>query len=92
MLALYEGAVDDRRSARRRRQARSCSEHGDGVRVTAESDARFLLIAGKPLNEPVAWCGPFVMNTREEVAQAFDDYAPAGSSRASPPRALDPPP
>jgi redox-sensitive bicupin YhaK (pirin superfamily) len=47
---------------------------GDEVEVTADDDARFLLIAGKPIGEPVAWGGPFVMNTREEVMQAYDDF------------------
>jgi redox-sensitive bicupin YhaK (pirin superfamily) len=47
---------------------------GDLVRVrTGERPARFLLIAGKPLNEPVARYGPFVMNTREEIEQALED-------------------
>lgn len=36
--------------------------------------ARFLLVAGRPLHEPVARGGPFVMNTRREVEQAFEDY------------------
>jgi quercetin 2,3-dioxygenase len=73
MLALYEGAVsvDGRREAA---IGMVFLGEGDVVRVTAESDARFLLIAGKPLQEPVAWGGPFVMNSREEVAAAFDDY------------------
>jgi len=47
----------------------------DQVTINAvEQDARFLLIAGKPLNEPVARGGPFVMNTKQEIDQAFSDY------------------
>ena len=48
---------------------------GDGVRVQAGSEGvRFLLLAAKPLREPVVQYGPFVMNTREEIEQALDDY------------------
>ncbi len=47
---------------------------GDSVVVTASSDARFLLLAAQPLNEPVVQYGPFVMNTREEIEQAIRDY------------------
>jgi len=42
--------------------------------VTAGSAARVLLIAGKPLGEPIAQHGPFVMNTNEEIFQAVRDY------------------
>jgi redox-sensitive bicupin YhaK (pirin superfamily) len=48
---------------------------GDRVRVQATSEStRFLLVSAQPLNEPVARGGPFVMNTKEEIVQAFDDY------------------
>jgi redox-sensitive bicupin YhaK (pirin superfamily) len=48
---------------------------GDAVRLQAgEVDAHFLVVAGKPLGEPVARAGPFVMNTKDEVQQAFEDY------------------
>jgi redox-sensitive bicupin YhaK (pirin superfamily) len=48
---------------------------GDSIVVQAGDDgARFLLVAAQPLAEPVARGGPFVMNTREQVLQAFDDY------------------
>lgn len=48
---------------------------GDQVRIRAGKDgARFLLIAGAPLDEPVVQYGPFVMNTREEIEQALQDY------------------
>jgi redox-sensitive bicupin YhaK (pirin superfamily) len=48
---------------------------GTEVRITGARDAlRFLLISGKPLGEPVAWYGPIVMNTREELQLAFEEY------------------
>ena len=48
---------------------------GDTVEITAgEVGARFILVAGRPLGEPVVQYGPFVMNTREEIEQAFADY------------------
>jgi hypothetical protein len=44
------------------------------VGITAAEPARFLLLAGRPLGEPIAQYGPFVMDTQEEVEQAVRDY------------------
>ena len=46
----------------------------DGVRIEALEEARVLLIAGRPLGEPIAQYGPFVMNTEQEIYQAVADY------------------
>ncbi|MCC7203147.1 MAG: pirin family protein [Nitrospirae bacterium] len=50
---------------------------GDGDQVTVATQGepvRFLLISGKPIGEPVAWYGPIVMNTEEELKTAFEEY------------------
>ncbi len=57
---------------------------GDGVRVQAGAGgARFLLLAARPLREPVVQYGPFVMNTREEIEQALADYRDGRLAAAS---------
>ena len=51
-------------------------EDGENISVvTGDAHVRFLLVAGKPLGEPVAWRGPIVMNTQEELDTAFTEYA-----------------
>jgi quercetin 2,3-dioxygenase len=50
---------------------------GDGSRIkvaTTDSALRFLLMSGRPLKEPVAWQGPIVMNTQDELRTAFREY------------------
>lgn len=50
-------------------------EDGDEVKATAGADGvRFLLVAGQPIREPVAWGGPIVMNTEAELQTAFEEY------------------
>ena len=49
-------------------------DRGDEVEIEAgEEGVRFLLISGQPLGEPVAWYGPIVMNTQEQLRQAFEE-------------------
>jgi redox-sensitive bicupin YhaK (pirin superfamily) len=48
---------------------------GETLQVnTGERGARFILVAGRPLGEPIVQYGPFVMSTREEIDQALADY------------------
>ena len=48
---------------------------GDTVQIkTEEKNARMLFLSGKPIKEPVAWYGPIVMNTKEELENAFREY------------------
>ena len=48
--------------------------NGEILKVTALTKAKFLLISGKPIGEQIARGGPFVMNTKQEILQAIDDY------------------
>ncbi len=76
---VYEGAVVGRDTVGRQMRAERgqmavLSAKGAVALAAAEAEARFLFIAGAALNEPVARYGPFVMNSREELAQALEDY------------------
>ena len=73
MVVVFEGGLS---LGGMKVDATSVAFLGEGERVQAESQggARFLLISGRPIGEPVAWAGPFVMNTREEVMQACEDF------------------
>jgi redox-sensitive bicupin YhaK (pirin superfamily) len=66
---VYEGALDGIES----HAAAVFSTEGE-VQVTTKSGARFLLLAARPIGEPIVQYGPFVMNTRGEIEQAIRDY------------------
>jgi hypothetical protein len=61
-------------SLRGEAQIATLSEEGDAVTIEAKADTQLLILSGEPIREPVASYGPFVMNTREELQQAVEDY------------------
>ena len=85
-LYPYEGRVDVGATG----NVRTLNSHaagvltsGDRIEVTAGPEgARFLVLAGRPLREPVVQYGPFVMNTRQEIEQAVHDYQSGALTRA----------
>lgn len=66
-VRLHDGAVVQPA------QVAVLSHSGSGVRIQAQGDAKVLLLAGEPIDEPVVGHGPFVMNTRAEIGQAIAD-------------------
>lgn len=50
------------------------SKEGEGVAVKADEAATLLVLTGEPIDEPIAGYGPFVMNSREEIVQAIEDF------------------
>lgn len=73
-LYVFEGAVDIA-ATRVAAHHLAALPDGDELLVTAAAQgARFILVAGRPLGEPIVQYGPFVMNSEAEIHQAFDDY------------------
>jgi redox-sensitive bicupin YhaK (pirin superfamily) len=72
----YRGSVsiDGKAVATGRMAILANTEGADGVVIAASEDSRFILIAGQPLNEPIAQYGPFVMNTQAELHAAVEDF------------------
>jgi hypothetical protein len=70
---VYEGQAEVADTVLERGRIGVLSD-GDGVSRASADGARLILVAGKPLREPVARYGPFVMNTTDELRQAFADY------------------
>ena len=82
-LYVFDGTLTVQDQRLERRELAVLSE-GDTVAFRSEQGAQVLLLAGPPLNEPIAWGGPFVMNTDAEIAQAWADFR-AGKMGTIPP-------
>ena len=73
---VYRGevVVDGKAVPQARMAILDNAKDADGVRIKGSVDSRLILLAGRPLNEPIAQYGPFVMNTNAEVFQAVEDF------------------
>ena len=81
-LYAYEGeALVGTESKLLPNRAAAILAEGDLVKIKSEKGARVLLLAGKPLREPIVQYGPFVMNTREEIERAIADYQSGALAR-----------
>ena len=75
-IYVYRGAVDvgGVQVDAQRMGVLSNTPGSDGVTLTSTTASRLILVAGKPLREPIVQYGPFVMNTQEEIHQALNDF------------------
>ncbi|MHB1100950.1 MAG: pirin family protein [Burkholderiales bacterium] len=73
-VCVYRGEIGIGGKSLAEKRMAVLSNEGEGVILKAGSPARAILVAGRPLNEPVVQYGPFVMNTREEIYQALSDF------------------
>ncbi|EPM84685.1 hypothetical protein A249_28237, partial [Pseudomonas syringae pv. actinidiae ICMP 18804] len=75
LLYVYEGSIEIEGSPQAVGTRQMARLSGEGqLQISSIHGARVLLIAGKPLREPIVQYGPFVMNTREEIEQALRDF------------------
>jgi redox-sensitive bicupin YhaK (pirin superfamily) len=75
LLVVLAGTVMvNGESALREKQMATLSSEGTGVVIEAHADAKVLLLAGQPIDEPVVGYGPFVMNSQQEIVQAIADF------------------
>ncbi len=74
---VYAGSGFFSADKKKRVKAGTMAKLVDGDQIffaSEDKELQFIFVAGKPLNEPIEWRGPIVMNTKEELFQAFEDY------------------
>lgn len=71
---VYDGMLNVGNSQLRAPELGVLSQAGDRLVLTAQAHSRCLVVAGKPLHQPIVAGGPFVMNSEAEIRQAFSDY------------------
>ncbi len=75
LIVVLAGTVQvNGESVLREAQMATLSTEGSGLTIEANSDAKVLLLAGEPIDEPVVGYGPFVMNTEAQIAEAIRDF------------------
>ncbi len=73
-IYVYEGQIELADQSAIQAGYLATLDNQEQLLIRAQQDSRFIVVSGLPLNEPIERAGPFVMNTRAQIQQAFDDY------------------
>jgi redox-sensitive bicupin YhaK (pirin superfamily) len=80
-LAILQGQVETDKGVAGDASLIVFSRAGAGIEVSANQDTHALFLSGEPIHEPMVGYGPFVMNTKAEIAKAIEDFNEGGFGR-----------